>query len=166
MKRILRNLAAVVSIATMMFTTSCNKQDEELSLSEPKLTIDQNDLKFEEFGDDKAITFTWDVPEGAVTSILMITKATDTGFASCTDYEVEGTSKIFTSADVRDMANTLKADLSVGAEFIAKVMVSAGAGKTAYSNVVSFKAVKDIQRMRPFILSARWIGDGSRHRLK
>ena len=100
MKRILRNLAAVVSIATMMFTTSCNKQEEELSLSEPKLTIDQNDLKFEEFGDDKAITFTWDVPEGAVTSILMITKATDTGFASCTDYEVEGTSKTFTSADV------------------------------------------------------------------
>ena len=48
MKRILRNLAAVVSIATMMFTTSCNKQEEELSLSEPKLTIDQNDLKFEE----------------------------------------------------------------------------------------------------------------------
>ena len=63
MKRILRNLAAVVSIATMMFTTSCNKQEEELSLSEPKLTIDQNDLKFEEFGDDKAITFTWDVPD-------------------------------------------------------------------------------------------------------
>ena len=143
MKRILRNLVAGISIATMMFTTSCKKQEEDLSLSEPKLTIDQSDLKFEEFGDDKAITFTWDAPEGAVTSILMITKATDTGFASCTDYEVEGTSKTFTSADVRDMANALKADLSVGAEFIAKVMVSAGAGKTAYSNVVSFKASKD-----------------------
>ena len=143
MKRILRNLVAGISIATMMFTTSCKKLEEDLSLSEPKLTIDQSDLKFEEFGDDKAITFTWDAPEGAVTSILMITKATDTGFASCTDYEVEGTSKTFTSADVRDMANALKADLSVGAEFIAKVMVSAGAGKTAYSNVVSFKASKD-----------------------
>ena len=72
MKRILRNLVAGISIATMMFTTSCKKQEEDLSLSEPKLTIDQSDLKFEEFGDDKAITFTWDAPEGAVTSILMI----------------------------------------------------------------------------------------------
>lgn len=143
MKLILRILAAVVTVATMMFTTSCKKQGEDLSLSDLKLTIDQNDLKFEEFGDDIAITFTWDAPEGALTSILMITKAEDTGFASCTDYEVEGATKTFTSADVRDMANTLKADLSVGAEFIAKVMVSAGSGKTAYSNVVKFKALKD-----------------------
>ena len=115
MKLILRILAAVVTVATMMFTTSCKKQGEDLSLSDLKLTIDQNDLKFEEFGDDIAITFTWDAPEGALTSILMITKAEDTGFASCTDYEVEGATKTFTSADVRDMANTLKADLSVGA---------------------------------------------------
>ena len=143
MKLILRILAAVVTVATMMFTTSCKKQGEDLSLSDLKLTIDQNDLKFEEFGDDIAITFTWNAPEGALTSILMITKAEDTGFASCTDYEVEGATKTFTSADVRDMANTLKADLSVGAEFIAKVMVSAGSGKTAYSNVVKFKALKD-----------------------
>ena len=55
MKRILRFLVAVVSVAAMMFTTSCKKQEEDLSLSEPKLTIDQSDLKFEEFGDDKAI---------------------------------------------------------------------------------------------------------------
>ena len=143
MKLIFKILAAIVSVATMMFTTSCNKQEEDLALSDLKLTIDQNDLKFEEFGDDTAITFTWNAPEGAVTSILMITKAEDTGFASCTDYEVDGATKTFTSADVRDMANTLKADLSVGAEFIAKVMVSAGAGKTAYSNVVKFKALKD-----------------------
>ena len=145
MKRILRIFAAVVSIATMLFTSSCNKPEEELNLSEPKLTIDNSDLKFVEFGDDPAITFSWNIPEGAtaVSSILMITTADDPGFATCTDFTVEGESKTFTSADVRDFANILKVDLSVGADFLAKVMVSAGAGKTVYSNVVEFKAQKD-----------------------
>ena len=145
MKRILKMLAAAVSAVTMFITVSCDKPESDLSLSEVKLSIDHNDLKFVEFGEDPAITFSWNAPEGAsqFSSILMITEASDQGFAKCTDYEVSGTSKTFTSADVRDLANTLKADLSVGAEFIAKVMVSAGAGKTTYSNVVEFKALKD-----------------------
>ena len=145
MKRILKMLAAAVSAVTMFITVSCDKPESDLSLSEVKLSIDHNDLKFVEFGEDPAITFSWNAPEGAsqFSPILMITEASDQGFAKCTDYEVSGTSKTFTSADVRDLANTLKADLSVGAEFIAKVMVSAGAGKTTYSNVVEFKALKD-----------------------
>ena len=39
MKRILRILAAAISVATMMFTTSCKKPEGELSLSELYLFI-------------------------------------------------------------------------------------------------------------------------------
>lgn len=145
MKKNLSIIAAVLSVAAMLLAPSCKKESGEETLKDPKLSIDNNDLNFVEYGDDPAITFSWNAPESSnpLSYILMITKAEDKGFASCTDFEVEGTSKTFTSADVRDLANTLKADLSVGASFIAKVMASAGAGKTVYSNVVEFKAKKD-----------------------
>ena len=145
MKRIFSILPAAFAAMTMLLVASCKDPNEIKPIENPVLSIDKTDLQFEEYGDDAAITFSWKAPTGetSVSYILMITKSEDKGFASCTDFEVSGTSKTFTSAGVRDFANALKVDLSQGASFIAKVMATAGAGRTSYSNVVEFTATKN-----------------------
>lgn len=145
MKRIFSILPAAFAAMTMLLVASCKDPNEIKPIENPVLSIDKTDLQFEEYGDDAAITFSWNAPAGetSVSYILMISKSEDKGFASCTDFEVSGTSKTFTSAEVRDFANTLKVDLSQGASFIAKVMATAGAGRTSYSNVVEFTATKN-----------------------
>ena len=142
------SLLVALSAVVMLFMSS-RKDDEVFSLSAPKLSVDNTSLSIAEYTDDVALTFTWtDAADGrtdvALQTMLMIAKAEDSGFAACTDFTVQGLSKSLTYNELRDAAAAIKADLNQGETLLAKVMVMAE-GKTVYSNVVEFYAIKSVE---------------------
>lgn len=140
MKRTLSLCLAAVSV--MALSLACNKTpeqpdnkpDEKTTLKAPVLSVSTPTFQMAE---EATLAFSWtDIAQENVTPkyALQITAKGDTDFAAGVAYEVNGTNKPFSTAEVNDMLKELGKDIPV--VLTARVRATAEGYDAVLSNVV------------------------------